>query len=306
VDTGRQRENADVERLQIGPSANEAPGSVSSHRTAAPRATDCDNAHRFERSETAPGESKAHVSDVRPDCALPVIVDRPTGIVAMRILLQLTVGAILSFPVLVTAQDHPTPFVAASAGVPLESGNASPPYINPGLSGKAFVGGFSAGIDLTPVWRVAVETALGGTYTANQRGRRSGGYSDFIREHESTFISGVLRGQVSNRRLHVLGGVESVRSRTSESQSDWDSPASLPGLTVPVLVATSRRTYSWWSTGAVVGVDYTMIEGRHVGVTPTLRLHIARQDQPDDSIGLGLGGVVLRCGVAIELGGRYP
>lgn len=192
-----------------------------------------------------------------------------------------------------SAQTTANVYVGAGFGANLEPGAGSTVYNSPGLGGSSLAGGLSLGAFVSRTISVGVEFSLARPFTASQSGRISGGQAQYERRHQDMMISGVLRARFG--KFGGVGGFTAVRVETEETEL-----RNLGQLTPPRIEGPFNERREYWAKGAVLGLDYHLIEWNRLAIVPHLRMYLVDQDRGDASTRFGLGSVVFRPMLTLE------
>jgi hypothetical protein len=176
-------------------------------------------------------------------------------------------------------------------------GTSNPSVPAQGIHGSAAGVFGTVGAMATPHLGLAVELSLPSRFTADQVAAKYRTHNT----HRDVIVSGVLHVRPSERWVDGVIGVSYVREQT-------DQQSALRVLSSPGVVyepfASLPESIERDTFGVVGGFDFPLPLGRHVSITPHVRVHwIARENDSTAASPrfLGLSAIVVRpaCGLRV-------
>lgn len=190
------------------------------------------------------------------------------------------------------AQRPVTPYISAGGGLTLEQGH----ILQAGggsvfdLGGTALSGNVAAGIRIVQRASVGVEASFGRptSQSVSTRSGLLGPYTRYDRTNDSRIVSGVGGVRVWNG-LWVVGGMGLLRSTTS-------------AIVRNATIGRVERAYHWTNAAGVFGVDYRWVADNHFAIVPSVRAYLSKRDADDERDRIGLGPLVFRPSLVVEVG----
>jgi hypothetical protein len=196
-----------------------------------------------------------------------------------------------------SAQESVTPYISAGGGLTWEQGA----YRDEGHGGQIGVGGgaksgnLGAGLHLTERLKIGVEASFGRPVSRVSQ-ERGYGITEYDRTNDSRVVSGIVAVAVAPP-LWMVGGIGVLRSTTIDVVTSSDSFTAVnrrPPTTV-------ERTLVWSSLAGVIGVECEWLEYKRLVLMPSIRAYLSKRDRGTEFTRMGLGPIVLRPSVVMEL-----